>query len=85
MPSSSSAWCGWVPTEQYTFGYLSGDREQRVEAPHPGRDRDDAPDAGGPGAGDNAVEVVGKVREVEMAMAVDKHRFLTAYVAVGSI
>src|ERR1700722_10443910 len=23
MPSSSSAWCGWVPTEQYTFGYLS--------------------------------------------------------------
>ena len=50
------------------------DSEKRIEASHPCRDRDDTPDAGGLGPRDNAVEVVGKIRKVEMAMAIDEHR-----------
>ena len=50
-----------------------GDRKQRAKPPHPRRDGDDAPDAGGRGARDDAVEVVGEIREIEMAVAVDQH------------
>src|SRR3984885_13231991 len=51
------------------------DRKQSVNSPHPRRDRDDTPDARRLCPRDDAVEIVGKVRKVEMAMAVDKHRF----------
>ena len=61
------------------------DREQRAEPPHPRRDRDDAPDAGGGGARHDAVEIVGEIREIEMAVAVDQHRVQTVHAAVGSI
>jgi hypothetical protein len=49
------------------------DRQQSVLPPHAGRDRDDPPDAGVARAAYDAVEVVGEVRKVEMAVAVDQH------------
>ena len=66
------------------FRIFLRDREQCIEPLHPRRDRDDTPDAGRLGPRDNAVEVVGKVREIEMAMAVDEHR-LSLRLPVGSI
>jgi len=60
------------------------DRKQRAETPHPRRYRDDAPYPGGFRARDNAVEIVGKVGKVEVAVAVDKHRIATVQAAVGS-
>ena len=61
-----------------------GDREQPGKPPHPRRDRDDAADAGGLGARDDAVEIVGEIRKIEMAVAVDEHGVRTAQSAVGS-
>ena len=40
---------------------------------HPRRDRDDAADAGRTGAADDGVKLAGKIRKIEMAMAVDQH------------
>ena len=51
-----------------------GDREQLGLPAHAGRDRHDPADAGRPGARDDGVELVGEVREIEMAVAVDQHR-----------
>src|SRR4051794_13456300 len=51
------------------------DCEQRIEMLHPRGDRDNTPYSGGLGARDNGIEVVGKIRKIEMAVAVDKHRF----------
>ena len=39
-----------------------GDGEQPVEPPHPGRDGDDAADAGGLGARDGGAEIVGLLK-----------------------
>ena len=50
-----------------------GDREQRVEPAHARRDRHDAADARRARAADDAVEVIGEIRKVEMAMAIDEH------------
>ena len=66
-------------------GKSPGDFQQRAQPPHPGRDREDAADPGGGGAADQGVEIVGEIRKIEMAMAVDKHRGLTVQAAVGSI
>ncbi len=41
-------------------------------------------DAGGLGARDDGVEIVGEIGKIEMAVAVDQHRLLTVQVAVGS-
>src|SRR6266404_5133425 len=54
-----------------------GDPKQRAELLHTRRDRDDAPNAGGLGARDDGVEILGEVREIEMAVAVDEHCFRT--------
>ena len=62
-----------------------GDREQCAEPPHPRRDGDDAPDAGGRRPRHDAVEVVGKIGKIEMAMAVDEHGYQPLHAAVGSI
>src|SRR4051794_1785103 len=51
------------------------DREQRIEMLHPRGDRDDTSYSGGLGARNNGIEVVDKIRKIEMAVAVDKHRF----------
>ena len=61
-----------------------GDGEQPAEPLHPGRDGDDAADAGRLGARDDGVEVLGKIRKVEMAVAVDEHGLQTAQSAFGS-
>ena len=74
MSSSSWAWCGWVPTEQKTSRKALGDGEQLGVPLHPRRDRDHAADAGRARARDDGVELVGEVRKIEMAMAVDQHR-----------
>ena len=42
------------------------------------------PIAGGFGARDDAVEIVGEIREIEMAVAVDEHGDPTVQAAVGS-
>src|SRR4051812_27289214 len=60
------------------------DFKQSIEPTHPRRDRDDAPDPGTFSARDDAVEIVGKVREIQVAMAVDKHGVPTGQVAIGS-
>src|SRR5215472_7354379 len=49
------------------------DRAQTRVPPHPSRDGNQALDAGGAGASNNSVELVGEVRKVEMTMAVDQH------------
>src|SRR4051812_29245559 len=51
------------------------DRQQRIETLYPRGDREDMPYSGPRGARNDAIEVVGKIRKIEMAMAVDKHRF----------
>ena len=50
-----------------------GDGQDRVVPADPGRNRHHAADAGRPRARDDGVELVGEVREIEMAMAVDEH------------
>jgi hypothetical protein len=55
-------------------GKSFGDVQQRGKPPDPGRNRDNAPDPGSGGATDHGVEIVGKLRKIEMAMAVDKHQ-----------
>ena len=55
------------------IGKALGDREDFGMALHPGRDRDHAVDAGGACAADHAVELVGEVGKVEVAVAVDYH------------
>jgi hypothetical protein len=62
-----------------------GDREQRVETPHPRRNGNDTSDASGFSAGDDTFQIVGKIGKVEMAMAVDKHFLQTGQAALGSI
>ncbi len=61
------------------------DGKQPAKLPHPGRDGDDAPDAGGRGPRDDGVEIVGEIGKIEMAMAVNEHRVPTVQAAVGSI
>ena len=58
--------------------------EQPVEPLDPGRDRDDAADPGRLGARNDGVEILGKIRKVEMAVAVDEHGLQTAQSAFGS-
>ena len=58
------------------LGIARGDRQQRIEAANTGGDGDDAPYPGRPRTRDDAVEVVGELGKIEMAMAVDKHRGL---------
>src|SRR5262245_61800396 len=53
-----------------------GDRKQRRKPLDARRDGDDAPDARRLGARDNGVEILGKVLEVEMTVAVDEHLLL---------
>ena len=50
-----------------------GDRPDIVEAANPGRDRDHALDARLERPRDEALAVVGEIRKVQMAVAVDKH------------
>src|SRR6185437_4855317 len=61
------------PDRAIDIGKSPGDFQERAEPPHPGRDRDHAPDPGGGGAADQGVEIVGKIRKIEMAVAVDQH------------
>jgi hypothetical protein len=61
------------------------DRQQPAETPHSGRDGDDAPDPGGVRSRDDAVEIFGKVRKIEVAMAIDEHGSPTVQAAVGSM
>ena len=61
-----------------------GDREQLGVALHPGRDGDDAADAGRPRARHHAVELVGEVGKIEMAVAVDEHGAYLGALASGS-
>ncbi len=61
-----------------------GDGKQPAEPPDAGRDRDDAADTGRLGTRDDAVEILGEIRKVEMAMAVDKHGLQTAQSTFGS-
>ena len=61
------------PDRAIDIGKSPGDFQERAEPPHPGRDRDHAPDPGGGGATDQGVEIVGKIRKIEMAVAVDQH------------
>ena len=60
------------------------DRKQRVEMLHPRRDRHDAPYSRRLRARNDGIEILGKVRKIEMAVAVDKHRF-AVHAAVGSM
>ena len=46
-------------------------RKQFAEAPHPRRDRNDPPDAGGSRASYDRVEIAGEIGKVKMAMTVD--------------
>ena len=54
-------------------GKALGDRKQIGVLLHPRRDRHHAADAGRPARADDGVELVGEVRKIEMAMAVDQH------------
>ena len=54
------------------IGVRIGNLQQPVEAADAGGDGDHQPDAGRLGPGNDAVELIGKVREVEMAMVVDE-------------
>ena len=67
------ALCGWVPTEQIDIGEALGDRQSTGEPPHPRRDRHHAADAGRARTPDDAVEVVGEIGKIEVAVAVDEH------------
>ena len=51
-----------------------GDPEQPVEAADAGRDRHQHPHARRLGARNHPVEIIGEVREVEMAVVIDEHR-----------
>jgi hypothetical protein len=66
-------------------GKACRDRQQCIETFHPRGDRHNAANSRGLGAGNDGVEVVGKIRKVEMAVAVDKHRLLAVHAAVGSM
>ena len=61
-----------------------GDGEQPAEPLDPRRDRDDTADPGRLGARNDGVEILGKIRKVEMAVAVDEHGWQTAQSAFGS-
>ena len=50
-----------------------GDREQPTQPAHPRRDRDHAADPGLGRPRDDGVEIGRKIREIQMAMAVDEH------------
>src|SRR6185312_7063895 len=60
------------------------DGEQPAEPLDAGRDRDNADDPGRLGARNDGVEILGKIRKVEMAVAVDEHGWQTAQSAFGS-
>jgi hypothetical protein len=51
-----------------------GDLDQFGKPPHPRRDGDHASNAGGSGPRHDAIEVVGEIGKVQMAMAIDQHR-----------
>ena len=59
-------------------GKTLGDRQHIGELAHARRDRDHARDAGRSRARDNGVELVGKIRKIQMAMAVDQHGYCAA-------
>ena len=61
-----------------------GDGKQPGKPLHPRRDGDDAADAGGLGARDDAVEILGEIGKVEMAVAVDEHGVGTDQSGFGS-
>ena len=61
-----------------------GDGQQPAEPLHPGRDGDDAADPRRLGTRDDGVEILGKIRKVEVAMAVDEHGLQTAQSGFGS-
>src|SRR5882757_5011859 len=50
------------------------DCQQPANAPHPRRDGHDAPNACGRSPRHDGVKVVGEIRKIEMAVAVDKYR-----------
>ncbi len=76
--SSSCALCGWVPTEQKTSGNRSAMASRsaccftRVEIVTM------RPIAGRRARADDGVELAGKIRKIEMAMAVDQHGVMPA-------
>ena len=57
------------------------DRQQFMMTTNAGRDRDHPPDTGGARASNDSVELVGKIRKVEMAVAVNEHGFEHGYCA----
>ena len=65
-------------------GKSLGDGEKPAEPLHPGRDGDDAADPRRLGARDDGVEILGEIRKVEVAMAVNEHGLQTAQSAFGS-
>src|SRR5512132_4135733 len=56
------------------FRNLFRDRKHLRMSLHAGRDRNDAADAGGASPSDDGIKLGRKVREIEVAMAVDKHK-----------
>ena len=61
-----------------------GDRKELTEAPHPSRDGDDAPDSCSRRPGHDALEIIGEVRKIQVAVAIDQHRIPTVQAADGS-
>jgi hypothetical protein len=61
------------------------DLEQRAKPSDPRRNGDDPSNARGSSPCDDVVEVIGEIGKIQMAVAVDEHRFPTVQVAVGSI
>ncbi len=53
-----------------------GDREDRVESFHPGRNRDHLPHAGVARALDDGVALGLEIRKIQVAMGVDQHGFV---------
>ena len=60
-------------------GKALGDRQHLGVARDPRRDGDQARDAGCARAGDDGVKLSGKIRKIEMAMAVDQHGHWAAF------
>ena len=56
-------------------GKALGDRQHIGEPMHARRDRDHARNPGRSSAHDNVVKLVGKIRKIQMAMAVDQHGY----------
>src|SRR5438309_12013760 len=55
------------------IGKLRGNGQQRIKTPHPRRNSDDASDPRRGSSRDDALEIVGEIWKVEVAMAIDKH------------